>query len=267
MFKFEFFPFDFNFFSSFLYSSYHFIFYIFSFLWGAVWGSFGGTIIYRSKEGISILSPSSFCPKCKNPIAWKHKIPILSYIALRGRCVYCGGKISPIYFILEFLSGVLAVSCVFFSGSFIEFLVNFLFFWGLLTGAISDIFYMAVPLPAILFSTFASFASIFFPNRNILDVFGGIIFAAGTLFAIKFLYKIVRKKEGLGEGDIISMIPVGAFLGFFGSIYVFIISSFLGGLVAFVLSLLGLKGKDDPLPFVPFIFVGTLMTFLILRFT
>lgn len=243
-----------------------FFYYIFSFLWGIIWGSFGGALIYRAKEGISILSPSSFCPKCRTPIRWFHKVPVLSYILLGGRCAYCGEKISPMYFILEVLSGLLGVFSMIFSSSPTEFLINFFFFWGLLTGAVSDIFYMTVPIYAILFSFFSSIFSVFILHSDFLSSFGGLVFGAGTLLLIKVIYRVLRKKEGLGEGDILFMIPVGLFLGFWGTIFVFIISSFLGGLLSFVLSLLGLKKKDEPIPFIPFIFIGVITTFLILRF-
>ncbi|MFW6113629.1 MAG: prepilin peptidase, partial [Actinomycetota bacterium] len=80
---------------------------VIAFLFGLVVGSFDNVAIYRVPEGESLVSPRSFCPKCKNPIAWYDNIPLISYIILRGRCRHCGLSISPRYPLVEMTSGLL----------------------------------------------------------------------------------------------------------------------------------------------------------------
>ena len=80
----------------------------FIFLFGLVIGSFLNCLIYRLREGKSMLG-RSFCPKCKQQIAWYDNIPVLSFILLRGRCRHCGKKISIQYPAVEFITGVLFV--------------------------------------------------------------------------------------------------------------------------------------------------------------
>jgi leader peptidase (prepilin peptidase)/N-methyltransferase len=76
-----------------------------SFILGAVIGSFLNVCIYCIPEGISIVSPGSRCPQCGTPIRWYHNIPILSWLLLKGRCAYCGVKVSARYLLVEALTG------------------------------------------------------------------------------------------------------------------------------------------------------------------
>ncbi|MEO0098278.1 MAG: prepilin peptidase, partial [candidate division WOR-3 bacterium] len=69
-------------------------------------GSFLNVCIYRIPRKISIAFPPSFCPNCKKRIRPYDNIPVLSYLLLGGRCRYCRKRISPIYPIVEFLTGI-----------------------------------------------------------------------------------------------------------------------------------------------------------------
>jgi leader peptidase (prepilin peptidase) / N-methyltransferase len=79
------------------------------FVFGAVVGSFLNVCIHRWPREESIIRPPSHCPQCNKPLRWYHNIPLLSWIALRGRCAFCGARISPIYFIVELLNAALWV--------------------------------------------------------------------------------------------------------------------------------------------------------------
>jgi leader peptidase (prepilin peptidase)/N-methyltransferase len=248
-----------------------FVFLIFSFMWGASFGSFGNTLIYRIPRGISILAPSSFCPKCKSPILWYEKIPILSFIILRGKCSRCGARIPYIYFFSELLSAILGVFAFYISTSYISnsslflFFPNFFFLWSFLFSAISDIIYLAIPTVLILVSFISAVSARIIDMSDIkfwlLDSFLGVILGAGTFFIVRLIYGLLRKKEGLGEGDVLFMIPVGVYFGFWGTLFCIIISSFFGGLFGLILSII--KRKRDPIPFIPFMFLGVLLNLLL----
>lgn len=78
------------------------------FFTGAVIGSFLNVVIYRLPLGISVNNPRrSFCPGCKKQIPMSQNIPIVSWLALRGRCAGCGTSISPRYILVEALVGLL----------------------------------------------------------------------------------------------------------------------------------------------------------------
>src|SRR5689334_17248259 len=76
-------------------------------LFGSLIGSFLNVCIYRLPIGKSIVWPGSACPGCRRELSWYENIPILSYIALRGRCLTCAVRISPRYPIVEALTAAM----------------------------------------------------------------------------------------------------------------------------------------------------------------
>ncbi|MFO0873315.1 MAG: A24 family peptidase [Phycisphaerales bacterium] len=80
---------------------------LFVFAFGACLGSFANVVIYRLPEGISVVSPPSRCPTCGVRLKWHENLPIVGWIALRGRCRACGVRISPQYLVIELLMGLL----------------------------------------------------------------------------------------------------------------------------------------------------------------
>ena len=80
---------------------------IFIFITGLCIGSFLNVVILRALSGESIVFPASKCPKCQTPLKWWHNIPVISYLALGGKCDFCGEHISIQYPIIELLTGIL----------------------------------------------------------------------------------------------------------------------------------------------------------------
>src|SRR5438067_10825443 len=80
----------------------------FAFVLGAAVGSFLNVCIYRLPVDLSINRPRrSFCPSCKQPIPWHQNLPLISWLALRGRCANCGAKIAFRYFAVELVTALL----------------------------------------------------------------------------------------------------------------------------------------------------------------
>lgn len=75
---------------------------------GLILGSFYNVCIFRYISGESVVFPPSHCPHCLHRLKWYELIPVVSYLCLRGRCSYCGGKISLQYPLVELLSGAVA---------------------------------------------------------------------------------------------------------------------------------------------------------------
>ena len=74
---------------------------------GACIASFLNVVIWRVPRGESIISPPSHCPRCNSRIKWYHNLPIVAWLALRGRCANCKAPISPRYILIETIGGIL----------------------------------------------------------------------------------------------------------------------------------------------------------------
>jgi leader peptidase (prepilin peptidase)/N-methyltransferase len=79
---------------------------------GLVIGSFLNVVIYRVPRGMSLVRPGSSCPSCGTPIRWFDNVPVLSWIALRGRCRRCRRPISLRYPLVELATGVIFAAAV-----------------------------------------------------------------------------------------------------------------------------------------------------------
>ncbi|MCX6349052.1 MAG: prepilin peptidase, partial [Candidatus Aureabacteria bacterium] len=84
------------------------------FLFGLTVGSFLNVCVFRMPRGESIVLPRSFCPRCRESIAWFDNVPLLSFLFLRGKCRRCGSSISPRYPLVELATGLLFVAVHFF---------------------------------------------------------------------------------------------------------------------------------------------------------
>lgn len=225
-------------------------------LTGLVLGSFFNVVIYRLPRGLNLSRPPSACPGCGSRIKPYDNVPVLSYLVLRGKCRRCGRRISPIYPTVEILTALGFALVFFHSGQAINlpFVAGALFASGLIVLGFIDAAHQILPdvitLPGFVLALAYSF---FRPDLKILGALIGAAVGAGFLLLVYGVYFLVRKKEGLGLGDVTMMLMVGAFLGWGRTLLVLILASFAGAL--FGLYLISRKGKDAQfaLPFGSFI--------------
>lgn len=237
------------------------------FLLGTVLGSFYNVIIYRLPESMSIVTPPSSCPSCKNRIAARDNIPILSFILLGGRCRNCGVRISARYPFVELLSGLILFLAYRFDGLSFMLARDLLFYSILLIVTFIDIDKRIIPDILSLGGLVVGF----FIVSLLLDKgwkfsLAGIVVGAGILYFTALFYELITKREGLGGGDIKLLGMVGAFTGYKGAILTIFIGSVIGTL--FGVSLI-LKEKGDmktAVPFGPFLAVGAVISDIVLRY-
>lgn len=254
------------------------ILYIFSFILGSVVGSFLNVCIYRLPRDESVVSPPSHCTSCGSRIMFYQNVPIISYILLGGKCSECGSRISARYPLVEILTGILFAASFRTFGFTMETLFYLILICSLIVITFIDLEHMIIPnlitIPGIivgllynalitdwrtsreLMGDFSFSLENFFGVLNevpFLDSVFGIIIGGGVLFLIAFLYVLIRKREGMGMGDVKLLAMIGAFLGWKGVIFVMLVSSLIGTVVG--LSVIAYKKGDlkYALPFGPFL--------------
>jgi len=223
---------------------------IFVFLFGVSIGSFLNVLIYRVPENLSILNPPSACPKCDNTLKWYHNVPIFSWLVLGGKCAFCKEKISPIYPAVELINALIWLGIYFKLGLAWEALFVALSFSMLLALSMIDFKYYAVP-------DSINYAALVFALINpdfINSAINGAMAAVG-FYVLGKSVSLLAKKDALGEADIIVAATMAALLGY----PAFFIAMFIAALLAIVPSLFA---KDTMVPFVPFLALGNLITYL-----
>lgn len=187
---------------------------VFAFIGGACVGSFVNVVGYRLPRELSIVTPGSMCPSCAHPIPIWLNIPILSYLALRGRCLMCRAPIpmrypttelalaaAAFYLYLAFAPGDAIARFTLCAAIYAASLIDY--DWRIIPDAIS--------LPGIPAGFLA--ASFLMPEIGWKMSLYGILLGGGVLFAVGELYRLLRNREGMGMGDVKLMAMIGAFLG------------------------------------------------------
>lgn len=241
--------------------------YVIIFIFGLVFGSFYNVVGYRLPNNKSIAYPASNCPKCKHKLRFYELIPVLSYIFLKGKCSKCKEKISIIYPIFEFITGLLFLLSYISFGFSMKFIIAITFISILIIITISDIRYYIIPdevlLIGIILVIFELLINSFINNIDIVNgvfkpILNGVLSFA-LLYVFKLLGDFLFKKESLGGGDIKLLFLIGLTIGFDMSI----VSIFLASFIALPLSIIGLvKNNTNVLPFGPYLSISSIIILL-----
>ncbi len=175
------------------------------FSFGCIVGSFLNVCIHRLPSGMSIVTPKSHCPHCKYSIPWYLNIPLVTWLALRGRCKNCGAPISLRYFVVELLTGIVFLSCWLAFGdaghplpSMPLALVYAVFLAGLIVATFIDFEHFIIPDQITIGGMAVGFAaSLFLPplqgaatlNAGMWRSFVGAVAGAAAIYAILRLGK------------------------------------------------------------------------------
>ena len=263
------------------------IFGVFAFAMGAAIASFLNVVVWRVPRGESIVSPPSHCPKCNAPITWWQNIPILSWLALRGKCANCRAAISPRYIFVEALGGCLFLAAflwlwlptvplwfavmhvvvmwiwiaLMIAGAFIDFdhqlLPDFTTVGGMVLGVAESLVatsFNFVYGDGVQASTWLKFTPLFWS-------LGGLVFGFGLLWLVRWLGSKAFKREAMGMGDVFLMGAVGALFGPVAVVFTLMVSAVLGSLVG--LGMIALSkarlGRFVAIPYGPYICLGCLV--------
>jgi leader peptidase (prepilin peptidase)/N-methyltransferase len=252
-------------------------------LFGLLIGSFLNVCIHRLPRDESVIKPRSHCPACGHGILWYENIPLLSYLALRGKCSKCGIRISPQYFLVELANGLLYGGLAVLLGPGLE-LIKYAVFGSLML-ALTIIDFKDRVLPdeltlagVILGAAFSLLVPVSdglaaFVTRPLgpwplmllsaFDSVLGMTLGAGVLWMVREAYFYWRKVEGMGFGDLKLMAAIGAFLGPTLTLLTIFLGSLAGALLGGVFILI-FRNRDTryELPFGTFLGGMALVTAL-----
>jgi leader peptidase (prepilin peptidase)/N-methyltransferase len=203
---------------------------------------------------LSLWSPPSTCPACGARIRPWHNIPLLGWLALRGRCADCRAPISLQYPLVETATGAAAAVCAWRFGFSAALVPALVLSFALIAAAAIDWREQLLPdtltLPLLWLGLLLSCVGVFTtPRASILGAALGYLF----LWSIYQLFKLATGKEGMGYGDFKLLAALGAWFGAGSLILIVLLSSLVGALVG--LSLIAFAGqrRDQPIPFGPYL--------------
>jgi len=227
-------------------------------LLGLIIGSFLNVCIYRLPRGLSPVKPRSGCTKCGHMLAWYENVPILSYLVLRGRCRKCGEPISPMYPIIEAITGAMFLAGYLLYGPGPLLAVRLLFGCAMIVLFVIDLQHRILPNVITLPGIVVGFLCSVLVGPGWQASLIGIAVGGGTLWAIAEIYYRIRHEEGMGMGDVKMLGMVGAFLGWKLVLLTLVFASFSGTLVGIAVLLLKRGSMKYALPFGTFLAVGAL---------
>lgn len=229
---------------------------------GLLVGSFLNVLVHRLPRGESIVFPGSHCPRCGAPVRAIHNVPVLSWVALKGRCAVCRAPIALRYPALELANGALWALVAWRGRDWGEIASGAFLASACLALLAIDAEFQILPdkitLTGIAVGIALSFVSAFrSPGSAVL----GAALGAGGLYLVAFLYERVAGHEGMGLGDVKMLGMVGAFLGPWGVLVTILLASLSGSLVGVALIASGLGTRKLRLPFGVFLAVGAVAAF------
>lgn len=211
----------------------------------------------------NLMVPRSACPHCGHGITALENIPVISWLALRGKCRKCKAPISARYPAVELLTGILAGVLVWTFGSGLAGLATLLFLFLLVAMTFIDIDTQLLPddltYPLLWAGLLVNLHGTFVPLQD--AVVGA---AAGylMLWSVYWLFKLVTGKEGMGYGDFKLLAALGAWLGWQMLPTIILLSSVVGAIVGISLIVFAKRGRDKPIPFGPYLAAAGLITLL-----
>lgn len=233
----------------------------FVFLFGATFGSFYNVVIYRIPLDMSIAKGRSMCFSCKHNLNALDLFPLFSYIFLRGKCRYCGEKISIRYFLVELLTGILfLVAYIKFSISY-EFVLMIIFWSMLVIVGFIDFDTMAIyDIVLVVFSSIILIILFLYKGLEIRHNIFAAFIGFAIYYTIYFVAKIIYKQEVFGFGDVLLNTSIGLVLGYPKIIIASFLSFFIGLFFIIILALIGKKIQlKQEIPFGPYMCISAFL--------
>ena len=212
-------------------------------------------------EKFDLITPSSRCPSCGNPITALQNIPVVSYLMLGGKCAGCKTRISARYPIVELMTALLAGVAAWRFGFGIEAGAAVLLTFALIAISVIDIDHQIIPdsisLPLVwigltlsLFHPVAGAEVLFIdPKTAIVGALAGYL----SLWSVYHLFRLLTGKEGMGYGDFKLLAALGAWLGWQMLPLIILLSALVGAFVGITMIVVRRHDRNVPIPFGPYL--------------
>ncbi|WP_301433973.1 A24 family peptidase [Acinetobacter sp.] len=216
-------------------------------------------IIDESK--LTLSQPPSTCPKCQTEIRWYQNIPVISWLALGGKCGSCKNPISSRYPLIELLTAICSLIIVAVFGPTLQMLFGLLLTWTLIALTFIDFDTQLLPdrytLPLAALGLGINSYSIYTSPTSAI---WGYIIGFLCLWIVYYLFKIITGKEGMGYGDFKLLAALGAWMGPFLLPLIVLLSSFVGAVIGIIL--LKIRKENQPFAFGPYIAIAGWIAFI-----
>ena len=217
----------------------------------------------QAPSNFSLLYPGSHCPHCKTPISWRHKIPIISFILLKGSCAYCHTPISIRYPFVELLTMVIWLMVFSIYGISYMSVVGVLFVSSLIALAGIDqkegylVDEITIPLvwAGLLLNCFGAIVE---AEQAIL----GAVLGYTSFLLLNYMFRLVRGRHGLGQGDMKLLAAIGAWLGWEVLPAIVLIASLSGLIFYCIVRMRQHYALSDAIPFGPYLAFSGILSFL-----
>jgi len=227
-------------------------------LLGLIAGSFLNVVIHRVPLRRSVVWPASHCPVCGEPIEPRDNVPLLSYVVLRGRCRSCKARISARYPLVEALTGVLFAGAAYEFGLGLDLLSALALILVLIALAGTDLEHRLLPNAIVGPAALVGFAlSVLDSPERWWVYLVSALAVAGGLFALAIAYP-----GGMGMGDVKMGGMLGAFLGPYAALAVFL-GALCGAITGGLLMAAGKMQRRHALPFGVFMALGGIVTLFV----
>jgi leader peptidase (prepilin peptidase) / N-methyltransferase len=210
------------------------------------------TAVPTGKYNLTV--PRSACPSCGHQITAIENIPIISYLAIGGKCRGCKAPISARYPLVEALTGIISGLLAWRFGFGLPAVAAIIFAWAMISLTFIDFDTQLLPdditLPLLWLGLLLN---IFHTFTDLPSAVVGAILGYLALWSVYWAFKLITGKEGMGYGDFKLLAAIGAWLGWAMLPLVILLSAGVGAVVGISLMLFTKHGRDTPIPFGPYL--------------
>ncbi len=214
----------------------------------------------QTRDRFNLATPRSRCPHCGTQVSAIDNVPVLSFLILRGKCRHCSATISRRYPAVEVLTAALSAAAAWHFGPTLASAGALIFIWALIALTFIDLDTQLLPdnitLPLVwlglLFNLVGTYATLD-------DAVVGAVAGYMSLWLVFQLFRLVTGKEGMGYGDFKLLAAIGAWLGWQMLPVTILLSSVVGAIVGIGLMVFTRHGRDNPIPFGPYLAAAGLL--------